>query len=502
MLNNAAQTAPEAPQTPYNPNHMRIDYEATTTFQAFHASDAEIRGVRGPIGSGKSVGCVMEVLAKAMQQTPNRAGLRKTRWAIIRATFPELKSTTIKTWQDWIPDNICPLKMNNSPIDGLLTLPLPDGTVVMCEVLFVALDKPKDLSKLLSLELTGAWINEAKELPKSVLDGVQSRCGRYPAKRDSDLTWSGVIMDTNSPNQGHWYAELEQNPPQGFAMFRQPPALIRHSKSDYTPNPLAENAQHQPKGYKYWLDIVHGKDENWIRAYVLNEFATVSAGKPVFGDHFSQTYHVSQNKLWPLKDQTIFIGFDFGLTPAAVFAQVAPTGQLRILDSIVAKRMGFKGFLADAVMPLIAEKYATMPRIYIGDPSGVRASDTNERSCYDEARDLGIRIIPAVTNNIEPRLEAVRFFMTRNVGKGEAGLLVSNHLNEIVDALACDYQYARLQVSGEERYRDKPEKNAASHPMDALQYVCLQIRRAIHTAARPAPPPSSTVSAADSMTGY
>jgi len=38
-----------------------------------------------------------------------------------------------------------------------------------------------------------------------------------------------------------------------------------------------------------------------------------------------------------------------------------------------------------------------------------------------------------------------------------------------------EYVYARVAVSGEERYKDKPNKNMASHPMDALGYACLEI---------------------------
>jgi len=35
------------------------------------------------------------------------------------------------------------------------------------------------------------------------------------------------------------------------------------------------------------------------------------------------------------------------------------------------------------------------------------------------------------------------------------------------------YQYRRLQVVGEERYKDVPDKNDFSHLHDALQYAAL-----------------------------
>ena len=56
------------------------------------------RGIRGPVGSGKSVACCVEVFRRALEQKPNKDGVRKSRWAVIRNTNPQLRTTTIKTW--------------------------------------------------------------------------------------------------------------------------------------------------------------------------------------------------------------------------------------------------------------------------------------------------------------------------------------------------------------------------------------------------------------------
>jgi hypothetical protein len=37
-----------------------------------------------------------------------------------------------------------------------------------------------------------------------------------------------------------------------------------------------------------------------------------------------------------------------------------------------------------------------------------------------------------------------------------------------------DYVFKRLNVSGDERYKDKPDKNMSSHPHDGLQYIALE----------------------------
>jgi hypothetical protein len=185
-------------------------YDAEPTVSRFHHSNAFIRGIKGPMGSGKSVGCVMEILRRAHEQKPDRYGRRRSRWAAIRNTYGELKSTTIKTWQEWVPDEIAPIKWD-SPITCRYVTQLDDGTMIDLEVLFVSCDRPADVAKLKSMDLTGLWLNEASELDKSVLDMASGRHSRFPPKKDgAPYTWSGVIMDTNSMDDDHWWYVLAE----------------------------------------------------------------------------------------------------------------------------------------------------------------------------------------------------------------------------------------------------------------------------------------------------
>ena len=71
----------------------------------FLKDDTFFRGIRGPVGSGKSVACCIEIIKRAINQKPSDDGIRKTRWAVIRNTNPQLKTTTIKTWLDWFPED-------------------------------------------------------------------------------------------------------------------------------------------------------------------------------------------------------------------------------------------------------------------------------------------------------------------------------------------------------------------------------------------------------------
>ena len=81
---------------------MKIDYKPPgQVAKNFMKSEDFVRGLRGPVGSGKSVACCFEIMRKACSQKIDNKGLRRSRWAVIRNTNPQLKTTTIKTWRDW-----------------------------------------------------------------------------------------------------------------------------------------------------------------------------------------------------------------------------------------------------------------------------------------------------------------------------------------------------------------------------------------------------------------
>ena len=157
--------------------------------------------MRGPVGSGKSVACCIEIIRRALEQKPAEDGIRRSRWAVIRNTNPQLRTTTIKTWLDWFPET----EWGNFAWSVPYTHKIKKGDIEL-EVIFLALDRPEDVKKLLSLELTGVWINEAREIPKSIVDACSMRVGRYPSMRDGGPSWYGVICDTNPPDTDHWWS--------------------------------------------------------------------------------------------------------------------------------------------------------------------------------------------------------------------------------------------------------------------------------------------------------
>lgn len=457
---------------------VQIEYTAEPTAAKFHASAAFVRSIMGPIGSGKSVACTLEMFAKGIEQEAFN-GVRSTRWAAIRNTYPELKSTTIKTFEDWFPAEMCQINWA-PPITGQLKLALPDGTRVEIEIMFLALDKPGDVKKLLSLELTGCWLNEVREIPKQILDGATGRVGRYPAKRRAGPTWSGIIMDTNPPDDDHWFYTLaEEKRPEGYEFFQQPPALLAlPDQRGYIPNPDAENVINQPLGFTYWLRQVAGKDLDWINVYVMGLYGSIHDGKPVYGE-FNDDVHTAKEDLELYRGCTLYLGWDYGLTPACIAGQLSPHGQLRILKEWTSEDMGIREFARDVVLPDLQNEFHGISIVSVGDPAGNQRSQTEAKSCMDILAEEGIKTEPAPTNEVIARLDSVRFYMKAMDREGNPGFIIDPRCKQLRRGFNGGYKYERVQITGEERFKDQPAKNKFSHPHDGLQYLCARLRHGL-----------------------
>lgn len=420
--------------------------------RAFMLSDAFFRGLMGPFGSGKSTACIMEILRRAKEQRINVDGKRKTRWAVIRNTYPELRTTTIKSWHQWVPAQLGRWVDTGPPTHHIV-----EGDLDM-EVLFIALDRPDDIAKLLSMELTGAWVNEAREVPKAVMDGLTGRVGRYPSVLMGGCSWSGIIADTNPPDQDHWWYKLaEEVHPEGWAFFKQPGGR----------DPGAENVEHLPP--KYYERQIAGKDEDWVKVYVDGQYGFVRDGKPVYPE-YRDSLHCQQFDLvhgWP-----IYVGIDFGLTPAAVFGQRSPMGQWRWHSELVTEDMGAKRF-AELLRQAMHERYPGFHFAAItGDPAGEGRAQTDETTPFQILRAANIQANPAPTNDFTKRRESVVACLSRLID-GQPGLMIHPQCVQLRKGMAGGYNYKRIQVSGEERYRDVPDKGMYSHVCEAGQYMLV-----------------------------
>jgi hypothetical protein len=293
----------------------------------------------------------------------------------------------------------------------------------------------------------------------------------------------------NVPDQDHWTAlmrgmvpwpegMLEDErmaltwPPQ-WDFFMQPPGLLPVRSettgkiTGYDDNPAAENLKWLPKDY--YGGLIAGKSQAWIKSRVLNEIALVVDGEPVW-PAFRRELHVAKDVLHAVPGHQIWIGADFGRSPAVLFGQTV-NNRVSILEEMQGSNVSAVTF-APQVKRRLEQKYPGHTFVAYGDPKGQDKTQPDERTAYDIFRAHGIDMKPAPVkmNLIETRIAAVDYLLGQ-LYDGRPRLQVSPNCRTLIAGLEGGYCYERKLRSAE--IKTEPAKNRFSHLADALQYLCL-----------------------------
>ena len=254
-------------------------YKPTATQREFMLDENYVRVLAGPVGGGKSVTCVHELVRLAMGQAPNAKNIRKTRAVIVRNTADQLALTTRKTVFDWLPPGEAGI-WKAVEKTFILMAKLADGTTVESEWLFIALDTPDDVRKALSLETTFIWGNESRELHQDVVDGLLGRLNRYPSMKDGGPTRSCALFDTNMPDEDTWWHNKMEEPPSNWSIYKQPAAILKplayterfseepeevlldKDGQEWCVNPECDNYNHLPK--QYYPNLIPAKPKTGL----------------------------------------------------------------------------------------------------------------------------------------------------------------------------------------------------------------------------------------------
>lgn len=450
-------------------------YRAPPTVARFMRSHAFVRCIVGPVGSGKSSASVMEIVRRAGEQAPSEDGVRRTRFAVIRNTYRELKDTTRKTFEQWVPQSLG--RWHEQDFTFTIDTPMADGTRMHCEVLFRALDRPEDVKKLLSLELTGAYINEARQIPKSILDVLCGRVGRYPSIREGGATWFGIWMDTNPWHTSHWGFKLfSKGLPDGYALFEQPSGL----------GPHAENLDGLPPGY--YERQKAGKDTAWIAEYLEGKYPSHDKGS-IYGDLLAALEARGGISTFHHEVGGIFTAWDLGRADSTSiwFWRLRLGGGVDVIDhyrnngeplshyfGVLDERASRQGYrylkhvlphdaraktlvTRKSVLEQVADKYGA-GAVAIGPPLSLEDGIAAARSLLEGDIRFHTRCDSPPIPGLESGLESLRSYR---------------------------YQYnEKLQT-----YSRDPLHDWASHDADAFRYVAAyaQVARAL----MPAPPPKA-----------
>lgn len=484
--------------------------------------DSRVRIIIGPVGSGKTTGFCYEVMKRALQQEASpKDNIRYFKAAIVRNTMPQLRRTTMKTWESAFPETKIGTMRWSSPMSHTIEFPphYHEETNELIEpglylhVDFFALDTPSDAKSLLSYEGTLIWFNEVREIPKELIDTADDRVGRYPSIAQGGImpTWHGVIGDTNPPDEDHWIYNFHITDPQkGWKFWQQPPGVfeckfvegvgwqsidpenhtlvvtdenyvVKAAGKLWMANPAAENLPYLPVEKKgddplgpggYYLKRVSGKDYDHIRGYYQGRYGPVFDGKPVIPNFQRDLMVVDDLEYMP--DLPIMGGIDIGggtLSPACVFFQKHPCGTYLVLAEVSPGDggMGLVEFV-QAMKSEFAYRFpnGTWGRFYC-DPAAQVRDPIFGYTMFSHLQSQGINAQAAPTNDPRDRIEAIKAPMGRLIN-GKPGVLFHPRCKMLISGLLGGWKFKRVQSSGEERYVDIPSKNKYSHLCDGLGY--------------------------------
>ena len=199
--------------------------ETIDAFMADHESHVKFLG--GPVGTGKSVGCLFEVARFCLRVVPeNDDGTpAKAKALVIRQDQSKIKSTVLQTFRSLfgkVSDDLTkmayPIVVEDLPFKGEI-----DGverTVLITWVFLGVASLDEANTKLKSFEATCAYINETQTYEGTwIVNNTFERLGRYPMpKRDEngDILATGyqgqrmIVADFNPPADDHWLYKADK----------------------------------------------------------------------------------------------------------------------------------------------------------------------------------------------------------------------------------------------------------------------------------------------------
>lgn len=422
---------------------------------AFFQDNSRFAVIVGPVGSAKTTTSGLRLARHTYEQWPQADNIARTRWAIVRNTKPQLRDTTIKTWLQIFPENIYGKFETSNMMQVWRFKPKGYEYAIEAEFIFRALDDAADVANLLSLEVTGFYFNEIREMKSEILTHAGRRL-RYPSIADGGARWSGIIGDSNYWDTDHFlYRDLDEGGKPDWKLFVQPGGQ----------SPGAENIANLPTNY--YEDARKDYSPEDARVYIDAQPGRTRSGKPIYTS-YNDAVHCKPFELDPhLK---LAIGLDFGRTPAAVIGQHTLFGGWLVRHELCAFDMGLAMF-AKELLRFVTERYPNWSIGNItGDPSGV-AKDARDETAFALLKANGLFAHPASTNELSVRFEAVNGAFRRMAASSPA-LLIHPECKMLRRACLDGYRFRKLSIVGE-RYGEDPDKNEYSHVAEALQYLLL-----------------------------
>ncbi len=253
--------------------------------------------------------------------------------------------------------------------------------------------------------------------------------------------------------------EIWQNPKNGFLVYDCHYAASPEKRSPEWARAIRESMPARDFAMEY--------EKSW----------NTYEGLPVYGD-FNEDLHVAKRTLTPQTGMPLLVGWDFGLTPAAILAQMVD-GRLSVIKEYVGTNIGITKFAArvwdDLRLTLTNWTHDSDQILSFIDPAGFQRSQVDERTCAQALREAGFPRIEPGPVDFESRKQAVEYFMLRQSGAGSGFLLDPKRTPTLIAGFKGGYRFDEKETDRQSA-KLRPLKDKHSHPHDALQYLAAGAR--------------------------
>ena len=353
-----------------------IVFPATPTQRAFIESKAYLNFLMGPRGEGKTSSGLFATFAHALEHDALQWPIR---WAVIRDTWENLKTTTLPSIRLQVQKYRIPAQGLDKlePKEVRLGSHSPNGMFrPLVELHFFGLDQPQDANRLQGFEAAGAWIEEpapaadlASGVPEDALLAVTSlRQGGANVRPRVQITF-------NPPDETHWTVKYRDDP-DTIAELKERGIEVAFFEIPPGENPGITKEYRQRNEA---MLIAMGRPD-LVARLVYGKVGYVQMGEAVTPE-FNDEIHAAKSSLPILRRAPIIRGWDFGLNPTTVWFQITPKPftRINIFQSIRGEHMGCEQHIEANVIPWQVKVGINSGYYFedIGDPNGMNPEEKN-----------------------------------------------------------------------------------------------------------------------------
>jgi hypothetical protein len=389
-------------------------------------------GYGGAVRGGKSY-VVLFLLHQLSLKFPG------SKWVVVRASLPDLKKTTIPSFNKLIKTQLYGKWNYSVPI----TFHYNNGS----EIIFVpeSISIDPDLNSFLGFECSGFFLEQLEELSKKMWDMALQRSGSLYINPMPPA----YVFTTFNPNQG-FSKELFYEPYINGTI--QPPYFYMPALPKDNPHVTQDqwNAWSN-MAERYQLQFIEGDWSDFVDANTLWAFA------------FNRKKHVARPELNP--EHTVYLSFDFNKNPICCSVIQHYDKKLRVLETIKLPNSDIY-----ALCQHIIVNYPDLMFMVTGDASGKNTSamvkdNLNYYRIIKEQLNLGMQQI--VVPTVNPRLEDNQVLVNSILARYE----VEVH-EERAKPLIYDFQNVKMLPDGTIEKGDRTDPAKQADALDTFRYFC------------------------------